>query len=217
MFKIDLHTHSVGSVDGGLSEANYRLALENKYLDAVAITDHTTIDFAKKLHSELGDQIIVGEEVMTQQGEIIGLYLQEQVMPDLEASEAVRAIHEQGGLVYIPHPFETIRGGCITKKDLEDIADQVDIIEIYNGRAIRQAKSRLVNKWAETHKKVGVASSDAHGPSGWGKTYTVVSEMPTCENLLHLLTSAQYRTGFIGIRGLLYPKANRLKNRVRRD
>lgn len=75
MFKIDLHTHSTSSPDGGITAHQYEEALSTGVLDCVAITDHNRIDFAEKLERSFGDKIIVGEEIMTSGGEIIGLYL----------------------------------------------------------------------------------------------------------------------------------------------
>jgi Predicted metal-dependent phosphoesterases (PHP family) len=74
MYKVDLHTHSIASPDGSLNEDNYRKMLETGRLDCIAVTDHNTIAFAKELHANLGDRIIVGEEITTLDGEIIGLF-----------------------------------------------------------------------------------------------------------------------------------------------
>src|SRR4051812_4619386 len=111
MFKIDLHTHSVESKDGGISFEQYAHALSTNRLDVIAITDHDTIDFATHAQTELGDRIIVGEEIMSTGGEIVGLYLKEAVKAGLSPLETVKQIREQGGLVYVPHPFETVRKG----------------------------------------------------------------------------------------------------------
>src|SRR5262245_43185713 len=109
--KIDLHTHSIASPDRSLSAKNYQKMLASGKLDYVAVTDHNVIDFARILHDQLGEQIIVGEEIATSEGEIIGLYLTSVVPSGLSAAETVRAIKDQDGLVYIPHPFETLRNG----------------------------------------------------------------------------------------------------------
>ncbi len=144
--KIDFHTHSVVSPDGALTEAHYQKMLQTG-LDCVAITDHNTTAFAQKLHKKLGDQIIVGEEITTTQGEIIGLYLTDDVPAGLTGLETVKVIKKQRGLVYIPHPFETVRKG-ITQEVLDKIADFVDIIETNNGRAVFQNKSNGAKAWA---------------------------------------------------------------------
>jgi predicted metal-dependent phosphoesterase TrpH len=211
--KLDLHTHSTASPDGALTEAHYHNMLDGGGLDYVAVTDHNTTVFAAWLHEHLGERIIIGEEVTTRQGEIIGLYLHSDIPDGQSALETVREIKRQGGLVYIPHPFETVRKG-ISLETLNDIAKYVDIIEVHNGRAVFQNKSSAAHAWAREHKVAGVASSDAHGWHGWGKTYTNVASAPTPSNLTRLLAKATYTVGSPGLRGVLYPKVNRLRKKV---
>ncbi len=213
MVNIDLHTHSIASPDGSLTEDQYRRMLDSK-LSVIAVTDHNTIAFAQELHRKLGDQIIIGEEITTLDGEIIGLYLKEAIRPGLSATATVAAIKQQHGLVYIPHPFETVRKG-IPLARLEDIAKDVGIVETHNGRAIFQNKSQQALTWAASHELPGAASSDSHGWHGWGKTYTILTAMPTQKTLVSLLAKAKYRTERPGLRGVLYPKFNRLRRRHR--
>ena len=111
MFKTDLHTHSEASPDGGITLAQYQKVLNDGVLDCIAITDHNEVDFALHAHKTLGNKIIVGEEIMTTKGEIIGLFLKEKVAPQQSPADTVVSIKSQGGLVYIPHPFETVRKG----------------------------------------------------------------------------------------------------------
>jgi predicted metal-dependent phosphoesterase TrpH len=212
-FKVDFHTHSEASPDGALSAIDYRRALEKNKLDCIAVTDHNDISMAKKMHEAFGERIIIGEEITTLEGEIIGLFLKEVVRPHMSAIETVKAIHKQGGLVYVPHPFETVRSG-LTLESLDRIAGEVDIIEIHNGRAVFQDKSQKALDWAASHNVVGAASSDAHGVSGWGKTFTLLAEMPTRKTLLELLKEATFKRGFPGVRGISYPKYNRLRKKL---
>lgn len=209
--KIDLHTHSVASPDGSLTEAHYRRMLAHG-LDYIAITDHNTTDFARRMQQQLGEHIIVGEEIMTSEGEIIGLYLTADVPAGLSAADTVRAIAQQGGLVYIPHPFETVRKGIGTQA-LDAIAPNVAIIETHNGRAVLQNKTHAAQAWALAHDTPGAASSDAHGWHGWGKTYNIVSEAPTRDTLVSLLSAGRTVVGWPGVRGLLYPKFNKLRKK----
>jgi hypothetical protein len=212
MHTIDLHTHSIASPDGGLTLKDYGDMLASKRLDYIAITDHDSIVFAQEAHEKFGDVIIVGEEISTQEGDLIGLFLRELVPPGLTASQAVRRIRRQGGLVYIPHPFETMRKG-LRAATLESLGGAVDIVEFFNGRAIIQNKSSAAKRWAEQHTLPGAASSDAHGPKGWGKTATVVDEPPSAANLTSLLGNARFVERQSGLRAALYPKLNRFKKR----
>lgn len=216
MFKVDLHTHSTVSPDGGISPSQYQAILESNTLDALAITDHNTIDMAVELKKQFGERIIIGEEIMTTHGEIIGLFLSESVPAGLTPTETVKRIKDQNGLVYIPHPFETVRKG-LSVRTLEEIADYVDIIEVCNGRAFVQNRSSQGLVWARLNQKDGAASSDAHGYKGLGKTYSDLPEMPTRENLLAILGKSILRTGRPSIQSLLYPKYHRVRKKLGRQ
>lgn len=215
MLKIDLHTHSSASPDGGISAAQYQKALDSGLLDCIAVTDHNRIDFATRLQHELDDRIIIGEEIMTSLGEIIGLFLTSPILPRLTPHETIRQIKEQGGLIYVPHPFEKNRRG-LEPNILEEVADFVDILEVCNGRAFLQNRSSQAFVWARLNKTTRAASSDAHGNRGLGKTYTIVNKLPTRANLLEQLDSGTLITDRPGIRALLYPKYHRLRKKIRK-
>lgn len=212
MFKIDLHTHSTGSVDGGISAAQYAQAIENGTLDFIAVTDHDSITHAVQLKKTLGEHIIVGEEISTREGEIIGLFLKEAIPSGLSALEVVQAIHKQDGLVYVPHPFETVRHG-VSATVLEHIMEEVDIIEIYNGRAIFQNKGPQATTVARLNNKPGAASSDAHGAKGLGCAYSQLKHKPTSKNLVDELQTAHLMMRHPPLKTLLYPKINRFRKR----
>jgi predicted metal-dependent phosphoesterase TrpH len=184
-------------------------------LELAAVTDHNSMDGALRLQQTLGERVIAGEEIMAHEGEIIGLYLTLPVPTGLSAAETARRIHAQGGLVYIPHPFETVRHG-LPERVLDEIARQVDIVEAHNGRSVFQNRGAEAEAWARAHHKAMAASSDAHGPSGWGNTYSILSDQPTRNNLVELLGQARLHRGMVGWRGLLYPKYHRLRRAGRR-
>lgn len=215
MFKVDLHTHSTASPDGGISAEQYATLLENGILDYIAVTDHDSIEFAQQLHKNLGDRIIVGEEINAIEGEIIGLFLKERIAPGLSAFETAQAIHKQGGLVYIPHPFETVRSG-ISPTALEHIVDMVDIIEVYNARAVMQNRGPQAVTWARVNSRPGAASSDAHGLKGVGSAYTSIKIEPTVDTLAPSIATGHLHMVRPPLKTLLYPKANRLLKKLRR-
>jgi predicted metal-dependent phosphoesterase TrpH len=206
MYKVDLHTHSV-------ADEQYRRSLTGGFLDVIAITDHNSIDFATRLNQELKDQIIVGEEIMTKDGEIIGLYLDRLVRPHQTLAQTIIDIKQQGGIVYVPHPFETVRKG-IHPKALEEVMNDIDIIEVCNGRAFFQDRSQQAVVWARLNNVITAASSDAHGVKGLGKTYTIFSEQPTRDSLLKILSTATMQAEKPSVRALLYPKYHRLRKKL---
>lgn len=216
MPRIDLHTHSVASPDGGIRSVQYRNLLTSKRVDMIAVTDHDRIDGAQQLQKELGDKIIVGEEITTTEGEMIGLFLTEAVKPGQTAKATAQAIKKQGGLVYIPHPFETVRKG-MQASTLVSIADLIDIVEVNNGRAFLQKRSAKALEWAKANNKIVAASSDAHGAKGVGHTYSLTPSIPERNNFLTVLAAAQLVGKRAPLRTLTYPKLNRLHKKLRRQ
>lgn len=215
MYKVDFHTHSSASPDGGISAEQYQQLLADNVLDYIAVTDHNTIDFAVQLKKQLGKAIIVGEEIMTRQGEIIGLFLKENVPAGLELADAIAAIKVQGGIVYLPHPFETVRKG-ISEANLHPVADLIDIVEVYNGRAVAQNKGPEATVWARLHQKPGAASSDAHGVKGVGTAYTTITTIPSAKTIVKSMQTAHLTMERPPIHSLLYPKLHRLRRRLKR-
>ena len=173
---------------------------------------YNSISFAKKLNNELGDKIIVGEEIMTTGGEIIGLYLNEKIPANLTPIDTVRKIKEQEGIVYIPHPLETLRHG-LQIDVIEDLLDYIDIIEIGNGSSVFQSKYSQILVWSNLNNLAGAASSDAHGKHGLGHTYTAIPELPTKSNLVELVKKGTPMIQRPRLRALLYPKYNRASKR----
>ncbi len=213
MYKVDLHTHSEASPDGGITPEQYAKALENEKLDYIAITDHDRVDFALGLNKALGDKIIVGEEITTTQGELIGLYLKSEIPAGKSAKKTAQLIKDQGGLVYVPHPFETVRSG-IQREVLDNIADLIDIIEVNNGRSLSQKHSLQAATWAKLHNKPGASSSDAHGYRGLGHSYSILTEPPARGSLTSTIKMTALAHRRAPIYTLLYPKLNRLKKKV---
>lgn len=215
MLKVDLHTHSSASPDGGITPEEYAEALEKGHLDYIAITDHNSIEMAATLHARHGAAIIIGEEITCREGELIGLFLKQVVRPGQTAIATAEEIAHQGGLVYVPHPLETVRKGLPTET-LETISKLVDIVEVHNGRAVFQNRGPQAHTWARLHNKPVAASSDAHGGKGLGTTYSVVSKAPNVQNLPDLLLKAHFVVARPPLHTLLYPKYHRARKKLGR-
>src|SRR6266704_2205886 len=176
-YKIDLHTHSIISQDGGITAAQYEKLLQSGELDCIAITDHNETSFARIMHKKLGDRIIIGEEIDTFEGGGIGL------------DEAIASIKHQGGLVYLPHPYEKFRKG-LRHSSVERIATDIDIVEVFNGRGRFRGKPTLAQQFALKNNLAQAASSDAHGWKAAGFTASDLTDFPTHKTLKNLLTTA---------------------------
>lgn len=214
--RIDFHTHSIHSPDGGLTEAQYLKLLDNSELDYIAITDHNTIDFAKEMHKKHGDKIIIGEEVMTEQGEIIALFIDHLIPQGLTARKTAEMIHQRGGLVYIPHPFETVRSG-LNETVITEIEEFISIVEVVNGRTV-QSTTQRAQHWIQARPHiVAAAGSDAHSFSGAGLTFTEIStdKKLTKSNCIDLLQYAQFTYKRPPLSAYTAPKLNRFKKLFR--
>lgn len=212
-YKIDLHTHSIISHDGGLTEAQYIELLENRILDFIAITDHNETSFARVMHSKLGNKIIVGEEIRSTEGEIIGLFLQKTISGGLTPEETIQAIKAQNGLVYVPHPFETVRQG-LRATTLKRILRDIDIVEIFNGRGRFRNRDSITEQFTSQHQLTIAASSDSHCRFGIGKTYSMIRGEPVPKNLKKLLRKGDLNKDYAPLLSFLCPAINRIKNKV---
>jgi hypothetical protein len=206
VLRIDLHTHSEGSYDGGLSLNDY-LKILNSKLDIVAITDHNHIKTALSFQAKIGvSKIIVGEEITTAEGELIGLYLNRAIEPHKSALETARAIKQQGGLVYVPHPFERLQRFSLDKTTITKIARFIDIFETYNARSMTLLGRYRSKQWAKRFGWAQATASDAHGPKGLGSCATLIPSKPTSTNLVKLLQDSRSQTNFTPLRAYLEPR-----------
>jgi hypothetical protein len=176
----DLHCHSDASFDSLSRPAELvRVALE-RGLTHLAITDHGHLEgalAARELARE-GLTVVVGEEVRSVDGDVIGLYLERPVPAGLSAVETIAAIHEQGGLAGLPHPFDRFRASGLAglpEASLAEIAARVDYLEAWNARVPRIAVNERARTFALEHGVPGVAVSDAHSPLEVGVAYTRLS------------------------------------------
>lgn len=197
----DLHSHSSASFDSLASPAKMVQKALRIGLTHLAITDHERIDGALRARdlAPAGLTVIVGEEVRTTAGDLIGLFLERAVPPGLSPAETAAAIHEQGGLVGLPHPFDRFRssGGdkAAAAAEVAALAAAVDYVEIHNARAYGSANP-MAAAFAKEHNIPGVASSDAHSVTELAVAYTVLAgSFSTAAELKALLPPVSLVTG----------------------
>jgi len=178
LLKADLHTHTYFSPDSLTSPEKYVQACLKRRINCVAVTDHNDIGGALAVEKLASFKVIIGEEVETSEGEIIGLFLQEEVPAGLSPEETVRRIKEQGGLVCIPHPFDRLRGTRLGEAALMRILPQVDIIEALNARTTLRGDNEQAARFAQEHGLAMSAGSDAHSARELGRACV---EMPDFE------------------------------------
>ncbi|MBI4199825.1 MAG: PHP domain-containing protein [Chloroflexi bacterium] len=176
MLRADVHVHTCFSPDSSTSLERLAARCLRVGLGCVAITDHNTIRGALEMQQRAPFLVIVGEEVKSAQGEIIGLFLKEEVPRGLPARETVERIREQGGLVSIPHPFDALRRSVIAPVALEQVLPLADIVEAFNARNIFAGANRRAAELAQRHGLAASAVSDAHTLGELGRTYVEMSE-----------------------------------------
>jgi predicted metal-dependent phosphoesterase TrpH len=159
-------------------------------LGALAITDHDAIEGALALSRMAPFRVIVGEEIDTGEGEIIGLFLQEFIPPKLNPAQTIARIREQGGLVYIPHPFDT-RRYPLQESILLALLHEVDAIEVLNARVMLPVYNKRAARFARKHGLPGGAGSDAHTPVEIGRAYVEMEPFTGKEGFLCSLAQAK--------------------------
>jgi predicted metal-dependent phosphoesterase TrpH len=210
MVRLDLHTHSIVSYDGGISAKQYAGLLERRIVDYIAVTDHNRLDQALELRNLFGDRVIVGEEIATMDGDIIGLFLDKPIDPGLPLAETIKVIKDQGGLVYVPHPFERDRRG-LQQTELESLHNEFDIIEVFNARGWGRQHAPAARQFATKYGKAIASASDAHGLRGVGSSYVELSEPPSRSALIDQLRAGTRVCRYAPASSYLDPTINRLK------
>lgn len=200
--RIDLHCHTEASYDCSTPFMDVIERCQQQGIQVQAITDHNVISGAQTLQTlvdtlGLGQhlQIIVGEEISTREGELIGLFLKEVVREGLSAEATVEAIHSQGGLVLLPHGFDPLKRHRLRPTARRRIAGSIDIVESFNARISTPIWNRVAAQWASAHGLPCSAGSDAHTAAEVGTAWTASNpsgEGPlTGPDLLALLQHGQ--------------------------
>jgi len=189
---LDLHNHTRYSHDGAMSPLALLRAAARRGVDCVGVTDHDTLrgglEAAELAASDPSLPLVIpGQEILTRQGEVIGLYLTEEIAADLDLEAAVAAIRRQGGIVYLPHPVDEIRAAAIRPEALELAARLADVVEVVNGRSLRRRFDTKALELAARHAKVLGGGSDAHYAGEVGRAVMVVDRLPTRGDLLSVL------------------------------
>ncbi len=176
--KYDLHVHSKYSIDGYTEPEVIVKTAHKRGLSGVAVTDHNTIQGGLKAKEYETDdlKVIIGSEIETDRGEVIGLFLSEEIKSNT-FPEVVQEIKDQNGLVIIPHPFDKIRGNGI-KPTSEDVP-LVDCVEVYNSRCLLERYNRQAYEFAQANELNVSAGSDAHFAKEIGKAGIIVNSQIT--------------------------------------
>jgi predicted metal-dependent phosphoesterase TrpH len=215
---LDVHCHTSFSFDSLARPESQVRAAAARGLTHLAITDHDRIEGALRARDAAPEEltVIIGEEVKTADGDLIALFLERAVAPGRPARETIEEVRAQGGLVGIPHPFDSHRGSMLNDPKLESIGAMVDWVETYNARVVGASGNERAAAFAKELGLPGLAASDAHSTLEVGVAYNVVTIDPsTPEGLLAAIAGADLirgRASYI-VRGLT--PFSKLVNRAR--
>ena len=196
MFKSEFHVHTRISKDSILTFNLLLIMLKIKHIKTVAITDHNEVRGALKYKDKFkkyGIEVIVGEEIFTSKGEIIGLGLIKKIEPGLSPKETIRLIKKQNGLVYVPHPFDVKRSKTVLEEvEIKNNASDIDFIEVHNGRNIEKFYDIRQNEIAEKYNIQKIIGSDSHTFFEIGRNYIISDNIIDINNIKNEIKNGKF-------------------------
>ncbi len=166
------------------------------------ITNHNNVEGAIAVRTKVAEMgldgkltVILGEEVSTADGEVVGLFLTDTIPRGLSADDTADEIHRQGGLVSIPHPFDPFRHSHIREEPLTALAEagKIDMVEVFNSRVTFQRHNQEAADFARRFGLVGIAASDTHSGMEVGMATNILRPFSTADGLRAALTDATWR------------------------
>jgi len=198
LLKFDLHIHTWYSSDSAIDPRTVVKLWKKKGILPL-ICDHNSITGSEVVYQGITAlspdiPLILAEEITTSDGEIIGLFLNEEIPSSLSAGETIDRIRDQGALSLVPHPFCTYRSSTIRRDTLQEIIGRVDIIEGYNARVLSDDENRKAREYAAEHGKPVSVGSDAHTPLELGRCFLELEPFEEPQEFLDSLndTSVQF-------------------------
>ena len=191
--RVEFHCHTNASGDSRTQPRELVKAARRKGLDRVVVTDHNTIAGARAAQALDPELIIVGEEILTSQGEILAAFLTEEIRPGLSPAETIKRLRAQGAFISVSHPFDRWRSGGWAEGDLLGILPRVDAIEVYNSRCMWPGFNRQAQEFAARHNIPGTVGSDAHAAFELGRSVLLLDPFVGPDGLRTVIRSARTR------------------------
>ena len=192
--QVELHLHTMASKDSLVKPDQLLAHCQRIGIDKFAVTDHNLIDGALALKALSPDKVIVGEEIETSQGELIGYFMTEWVPPGLTPMETIERLRAQGAVISVAHPFDTVRSQQWEETQLLAIAPFVDAIETFNARCIDQAPNQKAAAFAREHGLHETIGSDAHSLWEVGRASLIMQDFHDGSSFLSVLGGARQIT-----------------------
>ena len=193
MLTVDFHCHTCYSKDSLTHLEDLLAACRQKHIDRLVITDHNTISGALRAQEMDPQRIIVGEEIMTQAGELLAAFVEKELPMGLTPLEAIARLRDQGAFISISHPFDRWREGHWELSDLLRVIPLVDAIETYNARCVQSGFNTKAQSFAQQHNLAGTAGSDAHTSFEVGRALLQLPDFQDTQSLIAGLRQAHCR------------------------
>ncbi len=191
MLKADFHMHTRFSMDCHTEPEDIIKRCQQLGINCINVCDHDAVEGGQITQKIAPFKVIVSEEVLTHNGEVMGMFLKERIASGISLQQAIDAIKAQGGLVAIPHPFDPLRGLRVSSEELEKLVPQIDIIEVFNARCPFGHAATKARDFAKEHNLPGTAGSDAHSVDELGNVLVELPEFDTPEEFLKSLRQAK--------------------------
>lgn len=187
MVRVDLHLHTSASHDCSAHPEHVFRQCQRLGLNPVFITDHDTVEGARALARAHPGEVVIGEEITTTRGELIGLFLTTEIAAGMTPEDAAQRIKEQGGVVYLQHPCDSFRRH-LPIEAIERISELIDVVEVFNARADDRANI-AAEDLRSTLGAAGGAGSDAHNLADIGGAYVELAPFRNRDAFLANLTN----------------------------
>jgi len=187
MLRVEFHCHTIYSKDSLLRPEVLVETCRRKGIQRVVVTDHNTTAGARRAREVDPKRVIIGEEIMTRQGELLAAFVTEEIPPGLPALETIQILRSQGAFISVSHPFDRQRSGHWQLDELRKIAPLVDAIETFNARCMLASFNVDAQAFARQYGLRGTAGSDAHAAFELGQASMLLPEFQDAESLRRAL------------------------------
>ena len=207
MLRVEFHCHTNASSDSLVRPIDLIRHCQKIGIDRVVITDHNSIEGAKKAQELAPELVIVGEEIQTDKGELLAAFVKENIPRGLPAREAIRRLRQQGAFISVSHPFDSLRSGSWDYESLLQIAPFVDAIEIFNSRCLFDSFNIEAREFSELKSMAGTVGSDAHTLWELGRASMYLENFTDAESFKDSLIQVRFkvkRSGLVARLGSRY-------------
>jgi hypothetical protein len=194
MLIVQFHCHTCFSPDSLVRPADLAMACHRKGIDRVVVTDHNEIEGALEAQSIDPHLVIVGEEIMTSQGELLAAYVKDRIQPFMTPMETIEQLRQQNAFISVSHPFDRARKGSWDLNDLLAILPHVDAIEVFNARCMLAKANQQAQEFAVQNSLTGTAGADAHTIRELNRAIMKLPDFEDAVSLRNSLARANYES-----------------------